>query len=498
MSRRRKKRLQQAKQRYQREPRDLPEVKPPQNILGALPPNRGKPIIEHVSTFATRLQQWFSRLYENPDEAYRGSDDHGSRMRHDPVIMEPLRQRQLATALLNWQITPEDDNDPVQKTVCERLTAIVKNTPSFLKLKMALLEAVWFGRYAVNPVYQWDAHRLTEMNVAKWVPIHGDKLRFEHVTGNVGVMTYMITGVDTGAHELRISDESRVMMLTGMDRESLIVHKHEIEDGEFYEAHTGGFIHGVGLRTRVYWPFYLKQKLLQWLLDFAERTGLGVQIWYYEQGNPESEEQVREAAEKYSNEHVVLFPRPIGSEQQGPGMERQEAGTGGATFFQELLDGYFGAQIKRMIAGQNLTSESDATGLGSGLAEAHQDTFQQIVKYDSQNLEETLTNDYLWVLAKWNFPGIDWKPRFEIVVEDNDPEALLNAAKTFQEMGGDLGEDQVREIVGLAAPDESDRILKPMGGNEPFGQQPPQVGDQVDLPDGEYDMEELLAAQGAA
>ena len=83
------------------------------------------------------------------------------------------------------------------------------------------------------------------------------------------------------------------------------------------------------------------------------------------------------------------------------------------------------------------------------------------MEFDAINLAETLTDEFVWPMARWNFPGIDWRPKLEIIVEDSDPESLLKAAKIFQDMGGNLGEDQVREIIGLSAPDKTDRILKP-------------------------------------
>lgn len=420
------------------------------------PPANGKPFVSHIDTFVSQFNTFSSKLYVNPDEAYRNSRTQQTAMRRDPVIMQPLRQRQLATALLEWQITPEDQDDPVQQLVCDELTNIIKATPHFLKFRMALLEAVWFGRYAVNVMYEWGDAACLTMRPCRWRPIHGDKLTFEFETGNVGVMVGRPT---TPGGDVRFGYESRVRMLSQEERKALVLHTHEIEDGEFFDSYSAGSIHGVGLRTRVYWPWWLKQTSFQWLMDHMQRVGTGFTLWFYEHGNKEDERKTREAAENFTNENVILVPMPIGQERPFERVKRIEPGGGGAELFKSIIDDYLGQQIRGMIVGQQLTSEAAPTGMGSNVAKVHQDTFLQIVEFDAQNLGETITTDYVKVLARYNFKGIDWTPKFDLVLQEQDPKAMLEAAQAFAQMGGRIGENQLREIIGLAPPDQSDRIL---------------------------------------
>ncbi len=472
-----------------------------ENKLTQLPPGRGKRFIEHISTFQTRLQSYWSKIYINSDEAYQQSRDNASAMRHDPVIMHPLRQRQLATALLEGHVLPENANDPIQKAVAEELQVLLNRTPYFMKLKLVWLEALWFGKYGTNMVYNWDVqHRTGEDGIRKldtvmqlrdWVPVHGDKIRHEHESGRIGIMTSRVGWLDQGLDRyqggIRVSDESRVQMVPLSDawRQAFVVHKHEIEDGNFYDGRSAGMIHGVGLRTRVYWPWWFKQKLLQWVMEFAERFALGIQLWYYEAGNPESEKEVRTAAEEFSNENIIIFPRPIGEEKQGAGYERIEPGMGGTQFFKDLLDDYFGKQIKLMIIGQELTSDTASTGLGSGVAKEHRNTFQQIVRFDSQNLAETITNEYLRVLAEYNYPGISWTPRYEFVLEEIDPKRVMESIQMYLEMGGAVSDDEVRSVAGLKKPEKGEKTLGQVpstfnsNGQIPNQAPPPQPLEQI-------------------
>jgi len=463
----------------------------PEDHLYQVPPGRGKRFIEHISTFQTRLQSYWSKIYLNPDEAYRDSISNATAMRRDPVIMQPLRERQLATALLEHQVLPEDNKDPLQKKIAKELQQMITHTPFFTKYKLVLLEALWFGKYGINNVYDWEVKGRTRMDgkrvydeamiLRDWIPVHGDKIRHEHESGRIGIMTsrvgWLTDNLDRYTGGIRVSDESRVQMvpLTNEWRKAFIVHKHEVEDGQFYDGQSAGMIHGVGLRTRVYWPWWFKQKLLQWIMEFAERFALGIQIWYYEHGNPESEKAVRDAAEKFSNENVILFPRPIGTEKQGPGYERIEPGLGGSQFFKDLLDDYWGKMIRKMIVGQVLTSDVAATGLGSNVAEQHRITFANIIKFDALNLGETMTLEYLQVLAEYNYPGMDWKPRLKLIVQEPDPKEIMEGAKMFVELGGQVSEDELREVSGFRKPEDGERTLGqsvPMPGQIP-GQMPP-------------------------
>ena len=447
---------------------DLPKLRPPGSkpIINAatLPPGGGRPLVMHIDTFVSQIQKYFSKLYLNCDEAYRQTKDHGASMRRDPIVMEPLRQRQLATALLDFQIVPEDEGDVIQKKVCEDLKLCMERTPYFIKMKMALLEAIWFGRYAVNMYgYHWDAHNPYRLLPGDWIPLHGDKLKFEHETGRVGLMITPMADLARNV-DLRMDTESRVVMvpdewLGRRDRQALIVHKHEIEDGEFFDAVSAGAIHGVGLRTRVYWPWYFKQKAVQWLMSWAEQVGLGVKIWYFEQSNPESEKAVRLAADQNNENMNILMPRSIGAEGQGAGLELLEPSSGGAQFLQDLADGYWGDQIKRMIVGQTLTSQTAPTGMGSEVGKQHRETFDQLVRYDALNLGETISREMLAVLVQYGYPGISWEPRFEFILEMDDPKDLMEAAKMFIDMGGEASEDEIRDIAGLKQPQKGEKVL---------------------------------------
>jgi phage gp29-like protein len=97
----------------------------------------------------------------------------------------------------------------------------------------------------------------------------------------------------------------------------------------------------------------------------------------------------------------------------------------------QIQDKYFGHRIKRYILGQTLTTEADATGLGSGVADAHKDTLAQIVRYDALNLEESLTHELVRIIQILNFPETEgWQMELKFELESEDAKAKMDSYQT--------------------------------------------------------------------
>ncbi|MCP4535784.1 MAG: DUF935 family protein [Chloroflexi bacterium] len=462
---------------------DLPERKDPSQEIPGMPPNFGKDMLPHVLTFQGIISS-VSRVYRPSDEAVKDSMDNAKFMRNDTAIMECLEQRTRSTALLDWHLEPEDENDKTQKWLAEELTRILKKTPRFMQFRECLLSALWYGKYAVKNVFQWKDVRGTQrVCIHDWKPVNGDKLVYRYSDGS---SAYKGTETDPDELGLRVgagfsagpftthwtvekmnrvlpTDYGLAYFLEPWEREMLAVHKHMIEDGEYEDPRNAGRIHGTGIRSRIYWTWFQKQESLAWLMEFLERSAFGMELWYYPYGNPEAESKVRTAAQERIGEgrNIIMIPRPMGEEGMAYGVEKIEANMAGAEVLKSILTEYFGHLIKRYILGQTLTTEADATGLGSNLASVHLDTYLQIIKYDATNLEETMTTDVIRPLQCYNFPQYKNLPiRFKIETESPDVEGKLQAWRQAYEMGVSLKEEEVIELVGASMPGEEDAVLK--------------------------------------
>lgn len=146
---------------------------------------------------------------------------------------------------------------------------------------MSLLEALWYGRHGSQLAMEWDyTAGYRRAIVRDHFPVHGDKLVFRW-SGELGIrvgLNYRGSWMPT--------DRGRVHFCTPEERLHVVVHKFEPEDPDYDDAEFSGRVHGVGLRDRLYWFLWLKQRVMAWLMQFLERVGAGgLTVFYYDAGD---------------------------------------------------------------------------------------------------------------------------------------------------------------------------------------------------------------------
>ncbi|MBX3422224.1 MAG: DUF935 family protein [Pirellulaceae bacterium] len=456
---------------------DVAAFDPAEKYPGA-PPFFGQDIVPHTYTSMGR-HGLTSQAYLSIDEATLNSVANAERMRKDCGIMESLEGRQRSTALLNWHIEPEDGKSYDQKILAQELTKILNRTSRFTEMRRFLLEAVWYGRYAAAINYGTDwiggKRRIFAQRIE---PRHGDKLVFRYDDGThqyragqvgirVGGQYRLVNRLRDGetSQQVQYTEHGMVYWLNSRERKTLVLHKHHIEDAPFHEPRMMGRIHGVGVRDRIYWTWYAMTECLQRVLEYLDRSAMGVEIWRFPAGNSIAENRVRQAAKEYisGGRSVVLCPVYAGEQSDMFGVEHIEPGMAGVDSMLTVIKEFFGHKIKRYILGQTLTSEADATGLGSGVADAHLATFADIVQYDAINLEETLTQDFLRPIQLWNFPrSANCYMRFKIDTESEDADKKMQGFKSAWDMGMRIKASDVADVIGISmATGDEDQLFNP-------------------------------------
>lgn len=437
------------------------------------PPNFGEQVIPHIFTVAGQ-SGLAGRAYLNADEAVRHSRSNAERMRVDCGIMECLEARQRASALLNWHLEAECESAE-SKALIKDMTPIVARTPRFIEMRRCLLEAIWYGRYATAG--QFGSREIAgkrRIAVTRWEPRHGDKLVFRYDDGTgqykadqVGIRMGVLGQLDNrpfglNKQQVQYTEHGMVYWLADWERQTMIVHKHTVEDGVFEDSYSSGRIHGVGVRSRIYWTWYAMVECLQRALEYLDRSAFGVELWRYPANNPRGKAEAEKAAKQNvgGGRSVVMIPVFPGDQQDLYGVEHIEPGLQGVDRLLDVIKTYFGHKIKRYILGQTLTSEADSTGMGSGVADAHLATFSDIVQYDSRNLEETLTEDFVRHLQLWNFPDTaSTYLKFVIDTEAPNVEAKMKAFKDAWDMGLTLKASDVADVIGSSIPTDQEKQL---------------------------------------
>ena len=237
-------------------------------------------------------------------------------------------------------------------------------------------------------------------------------------------------------------------------RKQFILHRHVVDDADYFEAEMAGSVMGVGLRSMIYWAWWLRDEMLAWAVDFLKKVGtLGLLVFWFEQGNKGAKEAAETAAKQASTDVALVLPRPVGSDKEVWGVQHLPASTGGIDALRGMVQEYFERHMERLIVGQMLSAGTEGSGLGgAGVAELHEQTKHQLVKFDAENLAETLTDDLVMPLVRLNFPGANYRVRFEFILEKPNPEKKLQAVQAAAGLGVRFGERDVRSLTGLPEP----------------------------------------------
>lgn len=446
--------------------------------------------LPHVLTFAALIGNAYRAYYQGQhDDAVRNDPEFAEAMRRDPHLRALLQERKMSTVSLKWHLEVPNERDKEEKAIKDGLTTVVAATPWLKQLFNNLLDAIWFGRAGAELEYQ-DRRLLIATpsgeKIKRYVPcvrnhvaIEGDKINF-HYDGTPIIQVYGPAVSDIPNADFTMTTASRGIALRGTWRRKFIIHKHETPDANFWRAEQAGSIHGVGIRSTLFWLAWLKKELLANVLDYCERTGLGLRVWYYQGGNTASEAAVANAAKNQTDRTNVLVPRfPNQAGKASEGVEFVDTGSNGAVLLLDILK-HFDDQVERFVIGQTLSAGTEGGGLGgTGVASLHAMTKHKLIAFDADNLAECLTQDWIRPLCGWIYPDQKDLPislKFDINVPD--PAEVMASANAFYAMGGTLSETAVSAVTGLESPQEGDKTLSQMKLAEEMAsmQQPAQTG----------------------
>lgn len=459
------------------------------------PPLYGQDFLPHVFTIQGR-EGIVSKSYGVSDEALRQSQQDAEIMRNEIAIQECLESRMRGTALLPGHVQPvmverleSEEREKLEdqlktklkgtstydaKALASRVQFLAELTPSWMMYRYSLMNALWYGRYAnVMRLARQEINGDMRTVVSSWQPRHGDKLVFRYHDGSwdtdpdqVGIRISWNNDIDPDRYSNRPRIEATqhglVYWLDPLQRRTMPIHRHIIEDGSYFLPWKAGSIHGVGIRSRIFWTWWAYQECTKLLLEYLERSALGIEIWRFPAHDPKGEERAKSAAARRSGpgRSAILVPVPAGENQDLWGVQIIEPGLGGVGELKQVLREFFEQKIKRYILGQILTSEAEGTGMGSGVADAHLATLADIVKFDAINLGETLTTDFIRNLQRWNYPStMGCLLKYVVDTESPESQRKLDAYEKAWSMGAKIRLDDLYKVIGSAKPQKGEESL---------------------------------------
>jgi phage gp29-like protein len=430
--------------------------------------------LPHVLQFNSIIgSAWRTYYHGQHDDAIKNDPEFAVAMRRDPLLMAMLQERKMSTVNRRWHIEVNDSRNPQQKAVADGLKIQLDKIPRKRLMFSYLLEAIWFGRYGSQLGFQ-DV-QLNLPSIAKsrlgqkervkvpipvmHQPVLGDKIGYSY-DGTPYIQVYGGKSGEIPGAKVLLTTNSRSVSLVGAWRTKFIIHMHESLDSAYWMGEQAGSIYGIGVRHVLYWLAWLKRELLANILTYAERTGMGLRIWYYQAGNDASKQAVEQAAYAQTDRTNILVPRQANAQgRSAEAVEFVESGSTVATLLLEILR-HFDEEMERYVVGQSLSSGTEGAGLGgTAVAGLHATTKANLTEYDAENLGETLSQDLVLPMARWTYPESlveEANPRFMFDVAPPDPAQVLSAVQAAWSMGVSFEQDSLRSLTGQPSPQDGD------------------------------------------
>jgi len=439
-----------------------------------LPPGGGSVLIPPQYTFNALTNSAAKAFQIRFDTALRSSRENAWRMRLDSMIDTCLEVRVTPTALLPISVKPQDDTDEQEVAAAKRQQALLRRIPRLTELRRWLLkEGLYVGRAGAQITYGWTRDKQTGRMMCYpdgYRLLNGDKLQF-HWDGRAGIA--INAGSPLISHpNTTVLDGFPVYFPDVHERPGLVVHRSFSEDADYYRPFFAGAIHGTGLRGKLFWVWALKTQLWQMGMDFLRWFSRGLTVYYYEHGNEVHLNALQDAVARQDGSAAIFYPVFGESAQQANGkpyfqkpFDHIDVSTASPAFLQKLLTEYLDDLVRFAILHQSLTTATAATGMGSGVANAHQNTFDNVVKLDATVLDDTFTEEILAVMYATNEPGVACG-RVMSQVDSPNVEQMMTAAKTIVDLGGSVSATPLLEGAGIPEPKQGDTLL----GNVQVGQ----------------------------
>jgi 2'-5' RNA ligase len=446
----------------------LPDGSPMAGPDGFLvPPARS---FQMVLNSATRVMSY------RFDEAMRDNFVNARAMRRDAFLRGLLEERILPTINRRWQITSPDDRDPNQKTVRDLVTRVLEATPDFDALRRALLDGIWFGRAGA----QWNLGRNPDVDdywaIHKWDPIHGDSIQFTFD----GVPAILMDGQTAGwysAHgaywgpggDLRPTDRGGTALALQRPfwRDRFAVHVHMREKADYFEGELAGSVQGLGLRGLVYWHYVIRTEALTWMLNYMQAVGqMDLLVFNYPAGDDAAKLNAEAIARKVIGKAAIAAPR--NPQQDWPAVEQIPMNDAGLKALHDLIADYFDRHIERLVVGQSMSSGADnESGLGgTGRAEFARATKDEILVYDTNRLDATITRDIVRPLQRANAPWAKFTLQYKSVLPDLEAKDKIDSGQKLISVGIPIKVDELREAANFSRPEPGDETI---GGPQTVG-----------------------------
>jgi len=319
----------------------------------------------------------------------------------DAHLLCEIGKRKLAVMDLDWDIVPPRNATAIEKANAEWAKEVLTDAIDPVEdLLLALMDGVGHGFAATELEWRREG--------AEWLPAFLPRPQewFR---------------LDRFRRELRLIDSSADG--AAMQPFGWVLHTHG-------KAKTG-YLGRMGLHRALVWPFLYKAYSLGDFAEFLETYGLPIVLGKYYQGASKDEKaSLMRAVTALGHDARAIMPADMAIE-----IEKVSA-DGSGTPHLAMIDWADRSQSKAVL-GQTTSSEARATGLGSGVANVHNEVRQDIRNADARQIAATVTRDLIYPLLALNRGGVDSLSRCpRLVFDTGEVEDLVKMADALPKLTG--------------------------------------------------------------
>lgn len=225
--------------------------------------------------------------------------------------------------------------------------------------------------------------------------------------------------------------------------------------------------YGSGLGKGIYWFDHFKRAGVRYWVEYCQRFATPLADASYKSGSGLSDEEVLAQLDSLQTGTAIAHTDDVV-------IQFLKGGGEGGNF--DMFLTYLDYQCSKRLVGQTLSSDAQATGLGSGVAKLQSEVRQDILDSDARALECTLNYQLIVPIVGFNHgwrPDGDY-PRFVIrTAPPRDLAVLLDEYERLVKLGVDIGVDHVRNTFQVPEPEIDEAVLSaPAPPPNPFGAQP--------------------------
>ena len=207
-----------------------------------------------------------------------------------------------------------------------------------------------------------------------------------------------------------------------------------------------------GLAMPALFLFMLKYYDITSWAAFIDRFGYPIRIGKY--GHKATEEDIatlKRAVASIGSDFGAVIP-------ESAILEIIESKTTQSTSdsYQKLAE-FINKEISKLVLGQTMTTED---GASYSQANVHNEVRQDILKADIRQVEETLNKQLIIPYCQFNFGELEKYPKLELFKPDiKNIELIINAVNNLSSKGLKVKAKEIREMLGLSEPKETDEII---------------------------------------